>query len=37
MMPGLEAHGDNLGIVFYLLDNYGMLNVFIRITLMRQF
>ena len=32
MEPGQEANGDNLGSVFDLLYNNGILKVFIRIT-----
>ena len=36
MVPGQEANGHNLGL-FDLLYNNCMLNVLIRIALMRQF
>ena len=38
MTPGQEANGDNLSCYFFdLLDNNGMLSVFIRIASMRRF
>ena len=37
MTPGQEANGDNLGIIFDLLDNSCMLSVLIRIASMRRF
>ena len=37
MVPGQEANGDNLGIIFYLLANDRMLSVLIRIASMRRF
>ena len=36
-MPGQEANGDNLGSIFDLLYNCGMLSVLIRIASMRRF
>ena len=34
MAPVQEANGDNFGKSFYLLYNYGMLNLLIRIASM---
>ena len=36
-MPGQVANGVNLGDIFDLLHNNGMLNVLIRTASMRQF
>ena len=37
MAPGYEANGDNIGNLFDLLHNNGMLSVLIRIASMRRF
>ena len=37
MTPDQEANGDNLGIIFDLLDNNCMLSVLIRIASSRRF
>ena len=37
MAPRQEANGDNLGIFFSLLDENGMLSVFIIIGSMKRF